>query len=325
MQYVEGRLRVVRSAASTARRTETAADSCGRETLLRPTDAIHPIVYLARFALRVLRDFQRNRGLLLSGAIAYYTFFSIIPMSLLGVSVLSHFLDSHQLLQIFSTYMGMVIPGYAVTLTDQVQNFIEHRTVIGVAGFVAMLFFSSIAFSMLENAMSVIFFHRFRGRGQRRNFLVTAILPYLYMILIALGIVAVSYAVGAIEALMRGQGSGSEIGGVSGMVVYLLGIVGEFLILSSVYLVMPGVRVTFRYALIGGLTATILWEITRRLLVWYYSAISMVDLIYGPIAIAIAALVSVEFAAIIVLLGAQVIAELLAPPDDQPVAPELQP
>ena len=39
------------------------------------------------------------------------------------------------------------------------QPFLEHRTVVGVVGFLAMLFFSSIAFSMLENALTLIFFH----------------------------------------------------------------------------------------------------------------------------------------------------------------------
>jgi len=52
----------------------------------------------------------------------------------------------------------MVIPGYAATLTEQAKVFIEHRKVIGMIGFLVMLFFSSIAFTVLENAMSVIFF-----------------------------------------------------------------------------------------------------------------------------------------------------------------------
>ena len=95
-------------------------------------------------------------------------------------------------------------------------------------------------------------------------------------------------------------------------VANLAGLVGEFLILSSIYLVMPGVRVSLHYALIGGLTATILWELARRLLVWYFQAMSMVNLIYGQIAIAVGALLCVEVAAIIILLGAQVIAELHA-------------
>jgi len=280
----------------------------------------------ARFMLRVLHDFRRNQGLLLSGAIAYYIFLSIVPMALLAVIVLSHVLDEQQLLQILSAYMAMVIPGYAVALTEQVQSFLAHRTVVSVVGLVAMLFFSSIAFSMLENAMSVIFFHRFKTRP--RHLLVSAVIPYLYLFLIALGIVMVSLAIGAIESiaaqLISFFGWSVTLQGATGVILYVTGLVGEFLILSSIYLVMPGMRISLHYALIGGLTATVLWELTRRLLVWYFGTLSMVNLIYGPIAIAVGALLSVEVGAIILLLGAQVIAELQAGRDGDVHAGEVE-
>jgi YihY family inner membrane protein len=84
---------------------------------------------------------------------------------------------------------------------------------------------------------------------------------------------------------------------------------------SSIYLVMPVVRVRFRHALIGGIIATLLWEITRRVLIWYYSIVTMVNIIYGSITITVVALIGIEAVAIILLLGAQVIAELERAPD----------
>lgn len=269
-----------------------------------------------RFTRRVLRDFRRNQGLLLSGAIAYYAFLSIVPMVLLAVIVLSHVLEENQLTQLITVYLDMVIPGYAGTLVEQMLPFLEHRTVVGVVGFLVMLFFSSIAFSMLENAMTLIFFHRFKRRTKTRHILVSAVIPYLYMILIALGVILVSAAIGATEPFVYRQvthfGWDLSLETITGVLLYITGLAGEFLILSSIYLVMPAVRVSLHYALIGGLTATVLWELTRRMMIWYYQAISMVKLIYGPIAIAVGALLCIEVAAIIILLGAQVIAELQA-------------
>ena len=72
---------------------------------------------------------------------------------------LSHFIAEEQLLHTLSTYTGMVIPGYAAILAEQVQVFLEHRQAVGIIGFLAMLFFSSMAFGVLQSAMSVIFFH----------------------------------------------------------------------------------------------------------------------------------------------------------------------
>lgn len=270
------------------------------------------------FLMRVLRGFMRNQGLLLSGAVAYYTLLSIVPLSIIALIVLTNFIEEQQLIHTLSMYLEMVIPGYAAMLTEQVRAFLEQRTVVGIVGFLVMLFFSSSAFSMLENAMSVIFFRRVRV--QRRTFFVSAIIPYLYIFLMGLGIVLVSFIVGAVETLESGNfailGRVLDLGGMSGTALYILGLVGEVLMLTSIYLVMPPVRVRFRYALVGGITATVLWETTRRVLVWYYATVSTVNIIYGSITITVVALISIEVVAVILLLGAQVIAELEHKPDE---------
>ena len=264
------------------------------------------------FFIGVLRGFKRNQGLLLSGAVAYYTLLSFMPLSILILIVLSHFVGEEQLFHTISTYMEMALPGSAAILTEHARAFIEHRNVIGIIGVLIMLFFSSIAFTTLENAMSVIFFHRVRIL--RRHFLTSAIIPYVYIILLALGILLVSFITGALETLEDMKlvifGWGLSLKRAPGIALYIMGMIGEVLMLTSLYLVMPVGRITFHHALIGGITATILWEITRRVLVWYYSALSLVNLIYGSFATAVVFLLSVEAAALILLLGAQVIAEL---------------
>ncbi|HEY6872569.1 MAG TPA: YihY/virulence factor BrkB family protein [Geobacteraceae bacterium] len=270
------------------------------------------------FLWRVVRGFRRNQGLLLSGAVAYYTLLSIVPLSILAIIVLMHFIEEPQLIHTLSTYLEMVIPGYAATLTEQVRGFLLHRKVVGIISFLGMLFFSSTAFSMLENAMSVIFSQRVRI--QRRNFLISAIIPYVYIFVMGLGIILVSFLVGAIETLESRHltilGRSLNLGGANGVALYILGIVGEVLLLTSFYLVMPVVRVRFRHALIGGITAAVIWEITRRVLVWYYTVATMENLIHGPFATVVVALLSIDIVALTLLLGAQVIAELERKPGE---------
>ena len=264
------------------------------------------------FWLRVARGFLANQGLLLAGAVAYYALLSIIPLSILALVALTHVVEQQQLIQILSRYLEMAIPGYAATLTEQVRAFLEHRTAVGFIGFSGMLFFSSLAFSMLQSAMSVIFSRH--TKKTRRNYLVSAIIPYGYIFVMGLGIVLTSIVVGSVENLESRQlavfGWDLNLAGATGAALYILGIVGEVLLFSSFYLVLPVVRVRLRHALIGGVTAAVLWEITRRVLIWYYGAISMVNVIYGSIAITVVALLSIEFVTLILLIAAQVIAEL---------------
>jgi membrane protein len=267
------------------------------------------------FPLRVVRGFLENQGLLLAGAVAYYTLLSIVPFSILALVVLTNFIEEQQLVQTLSRYLEMVVPGYASTLTEQVRAFLEHRTAIGFVGFIGMLFFSSMAFSMLQSAMAVIFSRSVRRvKGLRRNYLVSAIIPYAYVAVLALGIVLVSAVVGAIETLESRHltilGWNLNLGGTTGVALYVLGIVGEVLLLTSFYLVLPVVRIRFSHALIGGATAALLWEVTRRGLVWYYATVSMVNVIYGSLAITVVPLLSIEVVTLILLFGAQIIAEL---------------
>jgi uncharacterized BrkB/YihY/UPF0761 family membrane protein len=72
---------------------------------------------------------------------------------------------------------------------------------------------------------------------------------------------------------------------------------------------MPVGRLSWRHALIGGASATVLWEISRHALVWYLATLSQVQTVYGSLTTAIVLLLSLEVGAIVLLFGAQVIAE----------------
>ena len=68
-------------------------------------------------------------------------------------------------------------------------------------------------------------------------------------------------------------------------------------------------RLALRHALIGAVTAALLWELTRHLLVWYFSTLSQVNVVYGSLTTSIVVLFTLEIAATLLLFGAQVISE----------------
>ena len=72
---------------------------------------------------------------------------------------------------------------------------------------------------------------------------------------------------------------------------------------------MPVGRLSAQHALIGGATAGLLWELIRPALGWYFGTLSQVNVVYGSLTTAIVVLLSLEVAATLLLLGAQVIAE----------------
>jgi YihY family inner membrane protein len=267
----------------------------------------HPLA----FALAVLKQFRANQGLLLAGAVAYYALLSLVPLLILVVLALTRVFEEAQVLAIVHASLAFVVPGQSDTLVGELRTFLAHREAVGSLLLLMMLFFSSLAFTVLENAMSVIFFHRVKVR--RRHFLVSAVMPYLFILSLAIGLLLVTLVAGALQHLGTRTvvilGRPQVLDVFSSELLYLLGVLGEILLLTAVYLVMPVGRLSLRQALIGGTAAALLWEVTRHVLVWYYATISQIQLVYGSLTTAIAALVSVELGAIVLLLGAQVIAE----------------
>ncbi|SFM53451.1 YihY/virulence factor BrkB family protein [Variovorax sp. OV329] len=267
----------------------------------------HPL----RFAWDAAKAFRANQGLLLAGAVAYYALLSIVPLLILSVMVLSHFIAEDELFATVGRYLEWVVPGQSKALVAELANFLLHRDVLGPVLLITLLFFSSLAFTVLEGAMSVIFHHRKQDRS--RHFLVSAVMPYVYIVCLCIGLMLVTVVAGALQVIGQESidlfGRSWSLSGISGVLLYLLGLGGEILMLTSLYMVMPVGRLSLSHALLGGVTAALLWEVTRRLLIWYFSSLSQVTVVYGSLTTAIVVLLSLEIAATLLLFGAQVIAE----------------
>jgi YihY family inner membrane protein len=267
----------------------------------------HPLA----FAWGVVKGFRANQGLLLAGAVAYYALLSIVPFLMLVVVVLSHFINEAELLLTLRRYLELLLPGQSPAIVAEVAHFLDERDLITWVLAATMVFFSSFAFTVLENAMSVIFVHRVAVR--RRHFMVSALLPYCYILALGFGVMIVTLVAGTLQVIGTESvnlfGYSWSLHGVSGALLYLLGLAGEILVLTSIYLVMPVGRLSVSHALVGGVTAALLWEIARHVLVWYFSTLSKVNVVYGSMSTAIVVMFSLEIGAALLLFGAQVIAE----------------
>jgi membrane protein len=263
------------------------------------------------FAWRVLLSFRANQGFLLASAVAFNTLLSILPLLILLLIALTRVVDEALLLATLRRYLELLVPGQSAAIVGELALFLAHRDVVGWVLLATLVFFSSLAFTVLENAMSVIFFHRVRIR--RRPFVVSLLIPFFYIFFLAVGLLVVSLVSGALQAMAKESievlGRTESLGRLSALLLYLLGVAGEILVLTSIYMVMPVGRLLLTHALIGGITAGLLWEGTRHMLVWYFSTLSQVSVVYGSLTTSIIVLLTLEIASLVLLLGAQVIAE----------------
>ncbi len=272
-----------------------------------------PFPLVSRFAGRVLRDFFfKNNGLLLTGAVAYNAMLSLVPLAAVLVVFFSQFFEEKLLMEAITTEVALISPRATPMVVGVLETFLEKRQVAGWIGLGILLFFSSLAFRVLENAFAIIFQRKIPS--VKRSFWVSAMLPYLFIALVAVGLIVIT-AFTALAESAAGRTyafGGIDIGlrWVLGGVLYIASFVGLVLLFTTLYKVMPVSKISFRLALSGGLTAAVMWEILRTVLVSYFTHLSLVNAVYGSMATTIILLLTMEAAALIVLIGAQVIAEL---------------
>ncbi|GMV40790.1 MAG: hypothetical protein AMXMBFR64_25060 [Myxococcales bacterium] len=276
------------------------------------------IVRGARLIAAVARSFHANHGFLLAAAVAFQTLLSLIPLVLLLVVGLSHLVAPQRLMDGIVGTVGSVLPGQVELIQGIVASFLENRSLLGGFGILSLLFFSSLAFTVLEESLFVLFSHR---PPRKRHFLISAIMPYAFIMIIALGLLLTTVAVGFVEAISDREvhllGTSFSARGVTSDLLRAAILVGEVALLTSFYHYLPVGRTRWSHALVGALLATVLWELMRRVLGWYYGSVSQVSLFYGSITTVVVTLLTLQFGAITLLLGAQVIAELEKATDAQ--------
>lgn len=267
---------------------------------------------LGRFLARVLSHLGKNKALLLAGGVAYNALLSIVPLLAVVLVALTHVWDKEQLKAIVAAELALLIPAQAQGITDEVAMLLDNRDLVGGIGLGVMLFFSTWAFKMLEGALAVVF-ARSRTRRQR-SFWMSVLLPYIFVLVIAAGLLTLTVLVALLERLSETElilfGYTLSLGSWPAYALKYGGIATLIFMFTSVYRVMPIAQVSWRRALIGGTAAALLWDVLRRALMVYFSNISLVNVVYGSLATVIIALLTLEIGTLIILFGAQIISEL---------------
>jgi uncharacterized BrkB/YihY/UPF0761 family membrane protein len=154
--------------------------------------ARHPLA----FAREVLREFRRNQGLLLAGAVAYNTLLSNVPLLILLVFALQFVVSREELLSTLDRYIELVAPATGDAVVSTLAAFLADGAAMSGILLASLLLFSSLAFGALESAMAVIFHHRVRATA--RHWLVSAVIPYGFVLVLGVGLLIVTIVSGAL-------------------------------------------------------------------------------------------------------------------------------
>ena len=268
------------------------------------------------------------KGLLLASAVAYNALLSAIPIAAVLAVILSQFMDDRSAYDVISRELGWVAPTQAAAIATDLATFVEHRDLVGGIGVFVLLFFSALAFRMLDQAFEAIF--GAHAPRDRRGYWIRVALPYAFVVVLCVFVIVLTLVSSWIESFAGRTvlllGRELAFPQVHGLMWVALGLVVQGAVFTVIYIIMPSSHIPWRRAVIGGASAAVMWEITRRVMVWYFTNVSLVSVIYGSLETVVVILLMMEAGAIIVLLGAQVIAELSPleqriPAKSEPVQP----
>jgi YihY family inner membrane protein len=265
------------------------------------------LIALGRFAVQVGRNFHAHQSWLLASAIAYNALLSLIPLLFVAAAATAWLHDADELLHTAQAWLGTLLPGDNSGFLHDTRTLFAARHSFGWIGALVLLFFSAATFRAIDEAFRVIF-----GRpAAARAIFGSMLIPYLFVMLLSLALFAVTLLRVVLEAWMPRwlAPAGIYWPGVGwlGQMSALLVLVALY---AGLYRFVPARPVPPRHALIGGVVAASLWELTRLALAWYFESLSMVSAIYGSAATIVIVLISAELGAVILLLGAEVIAQL---------------
>ena len=252
----------------------------------------------------VLREWQRPDYSLLAAGIAYYAFFSIIPVLVIAASLGSLFLGqaavdgqlSYSLSYLFGARTGSVVEGALAGIYSQPSD-------LAVAAAVGILIVgASYFFVRLRNAVNLLWGVKEKGRGFG-SFLEGRLLS-LVMVVVASVLLLVWLAVGSIGyAFVLLLSSDAARPFVVELVNFVLLFGVSVLMFAAVYKLLPSVSIEWDDVWLGSVVTSFLFTSGEYLFAFFVSRFGIASF-YGAISSVFALLVWLYFSAYVFLFGA---------------------
>jgi membrane protein len=272
------------------------------------------------FIRRVYQGYTQNGGALRAAAISYYALVSVIPLLLLAVGMFGLALRSQTAGYQETLHLIRAVVGWNTAYIETVlQDIIKSSGAIGAVGLIVLLWTGSNVFHVLEDALN-------------RTWKIAQNRPYWQGRLVAFGVLAtggIALLAGLVVTLViqwvrahpllplgRSLPHLALIWGLSG---YLTLLIAAIVIFTIIYRVIPYAPVTWKEALVGGLFAGSLWELSKVVFGYYVTLFGnrATGRLYGSLGGLALVVIWVYYTANILVLGGEVAhawAEFTTPP-----------
>ncbi len=256
------------------------------------------------FAHYLWTRFLDDRCFETAGALAYTTLFALVPFSVVVFGILSAFpvFDSWSD-QLTGFIFSNFVPSSARVVEDYLREFAASASKLTATGIVALLVSLLLTMWSIESTFNRVW-RVPTPRPRLMRFLV-------YWTLLTLGslLAVASLAVTSYLFSLPGLSGVEQLDWSQRLLGYLPNLV-ELAVFSFAYWLIPHRSVPFRFALAGGLFATVLFELAKRGFAAYLLGVPTYDQLYGALAVAPIFMIWIYLSWVVVLLGASFSASL---------------
>lgn len=250
--------------------------------------------------------FAAADGLFLSAGLAFFFMVSLIPVVLIGVSMLGFVLSTRAAEEAVIGQLARNFPVYSREIARALRRIVETRGVSGAVGSVVLVFFAMPLFGAARLVMHRVLGVRMRTGLVRRLLVDAALVVVVGVLLFVATMVTWGYQ-WALTAVRPPAGLPPSLGRASGLALSV-GTSATTFYLAYRYL--PQHRVRAGAAAAGALMGAGLWEVAKQLFRLYIQTAGMYDQIYGPLGVLVAFVMFVYYSAVVFVFGAAYAAAL---------------
>jgi len=260
---------------------------------------------------RVFKELGDDDATHLSAGVAYYSVFSVFPLLLGLLAISGTVFTSITLQEQFLDYVTESMPGSEEFVSKNIEELVRFRGALGICAILGLLWSGSSAFGAMSRAIN-----RAWDVEKDRPFYVAKTLHILIALSVGILFLLSSFASVAIELLSnysRDLGlPGHEFFldfGLGNLMLKAVPWAITLAVFLLLYRFVPNCKTYWRYVWTGAVVATILFEASKGIFMWYLVNVANYELIYGSVASMMVLMTWAYVSAFILILGAEISSE----------------
>ena len=136
-----------------------------------------------------LKKFNNDNGFFLSSGIAFNILINLIPFILLLSALVGTYLyNDQEVLNHLRAYFRDVAPALDPKIMGSLMDLMENRQIVGILGFVGLIWFSTWVFSSLRIALNIVF-RTEKSRGMLQGLGIDLLMIFLVGILLLVSMI----------------------------------------------------------------------------------------------------------------------------------------